>query len=71
MQRQPEISEPGSPWMVTMVQAQLEEMAGTCNELHRAGREIKFIVPIAQPITEAPHERSASVIAIFTLPFRP
>lgn len=54
--------------MVTQVQAQLEAMAGACNELHRAGREIKFIVPIAHAVGETEGERPTSHIAIFTLP---
>lgn len=54
--------------MVTLVQAQLDEMAGACNELHRAKREIKFIVPIAQVTGESALERPTSHIAIFTLP---
>jgi hypothetical protein len=54
--------------MVTLVQAQLDEMAGACNELHRAKREIKFIVPIVQMAGESALERPTSHIAIFTLP---
>lgn len=57
-----------APWMVTLVQAQLDEMAGACNELHRAQREIKFIVPIAQLSGDSPFDRPSSHIAIFTLP---
>jgi len=59
---------PDAPWMVTLVQAQLDEMAGACNELHRAKREIKFIVPIVQMAGESALERPTSHIAIFTLP---
>ena len=58
-----------NPWMVTLVQAQLDEMAGACNELHQDGREIKFIVPICQAGGEA-GERPTSHVAIFTLPGR-
>lgn len=58
---------PEGPWMVTLVQAQLDEMAGACNELHRNAREIKFIVPIAEG-GKSDWERRASHIAIFTLP---
>lgn len=61
-------TKPDAPWMVTLVQAQLDEMAGACNELHRAKREIKFIVPIAQVTGESALERPTSHIAIFTLP---
>jgi len=69
MRERPDSSvQPGSPWMVTMVQAQLDEMAGICNELHRAGREIKFIVPIVQASAEPTHERPTSHIAIFSFP---
>jgi hypothetical protein len=57
-----------APWMVTLVQTQLDEMAGVCNELHRAGREIKFIVPIAQAPERSKLERPTSHLAIFTLP---
>lgn len=57
-----------APWLVTLVQAQLDAMASACNELHRAKREIKFIVPIVQPVAESTHERPTSHIAIFTLP---
>jgi hypothetical protein len=53
--------------MVTMVQAQLDEMAGACNELHRNGREIKFVVPICQT-GDVGQERPTSHVAIFTLP---
>jgi hypothetical protein len=56
------------PWMVTLVQTQLDEMAGICNELHRANREIKFIVPIAPAIEPGGLERTTSHLAIFTLP---
>jgi len=56
-----------APWMVTLVQAQLDEMAGACNTLHRQNRKIMFIVPIAQ-VENAMHERPTSHIAIFTLP---
>jgi hypothetical protein len=61
-----ESSEPG-PWLVTHVQAQLDEMAGACNELERAGRSIKFIVPIPNPDQHA-YERATMAIAIFSLP---
>jgi hypothetical protein len=65
----PEFStKPDAPWMVTLVQAQLDEMAGACNELHRAKRDIKFIVPIAQAARDSAMERPTSCIAIFTLP---
>lgn len=57
-----------APWMVTLVQSQLDEMAAACNELHRNGREIKFIVPIAQAESRPTLERPTSHIAIFTLP---
>lgn len=56
-----------NPWTVTLVQTQLDEMAGACNELHRAKREIKFIVPIAQP-EDTEHGRPVSHIAIFSIP---
>lgn len=59
---------PNSPWTVTLVQAQLDEMAGVCNELHQAKREIKFIVPIAQSVANPGLERPTSYVAIFTLP---
>lgn len=54
--------------MVTVVQAQLDEMAGACNDLHREGREIRFIVPITQPSEVASFERPTSHIAIFSFP---
>jgi len=54
--------------MVTMVQAQLEEMAGGCNELHRLNRKIMFIVPIHNPSDHSTQERSSSHVAIFSLP---
>jgi hypothetical protein len=57
-----------SPWMVTQVSAQLDAMAGACNELHRAKRRIMFIVPIAHAIVASDLERPTSHIAIFTLP---
>lgn len=57
-----------APWLVTLVQARLDEMAGACNELHRAKREIKFIVPIVQMTGDSALERPTSHIAIFTLP---
>ena len=53
--------------MVTLIQAQLDEMAGVCNELHRTKREIKFIVPINQA-GNIEQERPTSYIAIFSLP---
>jgi len=56
-----------APWMVTVVQAQLDEMAGACNQLHQANREIKFIVPIAH-VEGTGLDRPTSHIAIFTLP---
>lgn len=59
---------PDAPWMVTLVQAQLDEMAGACNQLHQSRREIKFIVPIVQMTGESALERPTSHIAIFTLP---
>lgn len=57
-----------APWMVTQVQAQLDAMAGACNELHRAGRTIMFIVPIAHIVEASNLERPTSHIAIFSLP---
>jgi hypothetical protein len=57
-----------SPWTVTLVQSQLDEMAGACNELHRAQRKIMFIVPIVQISGQDDRERPTSHIAIFTLP---
>lgn len=69
MQKPPDTDYPeDAPWMVTLVQAQLDQMAGACNELHRDGREIKFIVPIANITGEAGNERPTSHVAIFTLP---
>jgi hypothetical protein len=62
----PDLTE--APWMVTMIQAQLEEMAGACNELHRAEREIKFVVPISQSPDAPGVERPTSHVAIFSLP---
>ena len=56
------------PWMVTLVQTHLDEMAGACNALHRDGREIKFIVPVAEVADHSHMERCTSHIAIFTLP---
>jgi hypothetical protein len=67
MQKQAKEKNRDAPWMVTLVQAQLDAMAGTCNELHQAKREIKFIVPIAQAEGSG-QERPTSHIAIFTLP---
>lgn len=67
MQKQVKETKQKAPWMVTLVQAQLDAMAGTCNELHQAKREIKFIVPIAQDEGSG-QERPTSHIAIFTLP---
>lgn len=58
------------PWMVTQVQIQLDAMAGACNELERAGREIKFIVPITS-CSGGEHERPTGHIAIFSLPRAP
>jgi len=66
MRKKSNPSQTENPWMVTLVQAQLDEMAGVCNELHRANREIKFIVPILQPDSSG-QERSTTHIAIFTL----
>jgi len=57
-----------SPWMVTQVPAQLDAMAGTCNELHRAKRRIMFIVPVSLAGEPSEFERSTSHIAIFSLP---
>lgn len=57
-----------NPWMVTLVQAQLDEMAGVCNELNRIDRDIKFIVPIAQAPEVNGHLRPASHIAVFSVP---
>jgi hypothetical protein len=56
-----------APWMVTQVQAQLDAMAAACNELHGAGRQIMFIVPITYAGGDQ-YERPTSHIAIFTLP---
>jgi hypothetical protein len=53
--------------MVTLVQTQLDEMAGVCNELHRAKRDIKFIVPIPAS-GEVGYARAVSHLAIFSLP---
>ncbi len=55
-----------APWMVTQVPAQLDAMAGACNELHRAQRKVMFVVPISAPAEST--ERATSHIAIFTLP---
>lgn len=57
-----------APWMVTQVPAQLDAMAGACNELHRAQRQIMFVVPIAYAVENSDLERPTSHIAIFTLP---
>jgi glutamyl-tRNA reductase len=57
-----------SPWTVTQVPAQLDAMAGACNELHRANRRIMFIVPISNPHDITESERATSCVAIFTLP---
>jgi len=62
------ITTPNAPWMVTQVPAQLDAMAGACNELHRAKRQIMFIVPIAHTVEASDLERPTSHIAIFTLP---
>lgn len=35
--------------MVTLVQAQLKEMTGACNQLHHTNREIPFIVLLSKP----------------------
>jgi len=53
--------------MVTQVQAQLDAMAGACNELHRANRKIMFIVPIANMQEPSPTELPTAHIAIFSL----
>lgn len=58
---------PAAPWLVTQVPAQLDAMAGACNELYRAKRKIMFIVPIAYS-DHSPSERATSHVAIFTLP---
>ena len=57
-----------APWMVTQVQAQLDAMAGACNELYRANRQIKFIVPIISAESQSAMERPTSHIAIFSMP---
>jgi hypothetical protein len=62
------ISMPDAPWMVTQVSAQLDAMAGACNELHQAKRQILFIVPIAHIVESSDSERPTSHVAIFTLP---
>jgi hypothetical protein len=54
--------------MVTQVPAQLDAMAGACNELHLAHRQIMFIVPIIDAAEFSTSERPTSHIAIFTLP---
>ncbi len=59
-----------APWLVTQVTAQLDAMAGACNELHRAKRRIMFIVPIAHVIEASDHERPTSHVAIFSLPMK-
>jgi len=59
---------PDAPWLVTQVPAQLDAMAGACNELHRARRQIMFIVAIGDAATASPLERPTSHVAIFTLP---
>jgi len=67
--KQPKKEEPlQGPWMVTLAQASLDEMAGACNELQRLGRSIHFIVPIAKNEDHTARERITSHIAIFTLP---
>jgi hypothetical protein len=58
------------PWMVTQVQVQLDAMAGACNELERADREIRFIVPVTVCANNG-HERPTGHIAIFSLPRGP
>jgi hypothetical protein len=69
MKNQPKpITTPEAPWMVTQVPAQLDAMAGACNELHQASRKIMFIVPIAHLVEVTDTERPTSHIAIFTLP---
>lgn len=57
-----------APWMVTQVPAQLDAMAGACNELHQANRRIMFIVPISNSPEISTSERMTSYIAIFSLP---
>lgn len=69
MKRSLKETEPNAPWMVTLVQAQLDAMAGACNELHRTGRQVQFIVPISEGA--GGQERPTSHIAIFTLPNKP
>ena len=64
------VTTPDAPWMVTQVPAQLDAMAGACNELHQARRQIMFIVPIAHIIEASDSERPTSHIAIFTLPMQ-
>lgn len=57
-----------NPWMVTLAQAQLDEMAGVCNELDRINRDIRFIIPIAHAQNVAGHLRPTSHIAVFSVP---
>jgi hypothetical protein len=57
-----------APWMVTQVPAQLDAMAGACNELYQSKRQIMFIVPIASSTVPGDLERPISYVAIFTLP---
>lgn len=57
----------GGPWMVTLVQAQLDEMAAACNQLHRMKRKIEFIVPVTVSTPEAWSARPTSHIAIFSM----
>lgn len=62
-------NEAGSPnrrWTVTQVQAQLDELAGACNELERAGEAIRFIVPLP-PSPSAWQERPVSCVVIFSV----
>ena len=69
MANQPKpVTTPDAPWMVAQVSAQLDAMAGACNELHQANRKIMFIVPIAHLVEASDLERPTSHIAIFTLP---
>ena len=53
-------------WTVTQVQAQLDEMAGACNQLERAGHNIRFIIPFPVESGVAT-ERSIHYIAIFSV----
>lgn len=69
MKNSPEFTTPAeAPWLVTQVSAQLDAMAGACNELHQANRQIMFIVPISHAAAPSDFERPTSHIAIFSLP---